>query len=274
MPELPEVETVRRCLAPHLVAKTLTSVNTAPLALRLPLDPQALAALVGLSLETIERRGKYLVFVFPGRYLVCHLGMSGRFFLDASHGSVPPHTHAVFTFGHGVRLLFVDPRRFGLLQVFSGQDWQRHPRLAALGPEPFAISDVAASLLAARASRSMAVRNVLLDQQVVAGIGNIYANEALFVAGIRPQRPMRAVAKVEVHALARALADVVTRAVEAGGTTLRDGSFRNALGEPGFFAVDLSVYGRQGAPCPRCGTPIRRLVLNARAAYYCPRCQR
>lgn len=274
MPELPEVETVRSSLAQHLLGKTVVAVEASPVRLRWPLEVEALGGLSGLRLDGLARRGKYLVFLFPGRVLVCHLGMSGRLLLDFSGAGLPPHTHAVFVFTGGVRLLFVDPRRFGLLAVFPSEAWEKHPLFSRLGPEPFAVSAVEAKLLAAKARRTSAVRDVLLDQEVVAGVGNIYANEALFAAGIRPQTPIRIVSRKKLSALASSLAKVMARALAAGGTTLGDGSFRDALGDPGFFAVELAVYGREGQPCPGCGTPVRRVVLSARSAYYCPRCQR
>lgn len=274
MPELPEVETIRRCLAQYLPGQAVVSVEASNSRLRLPLAPQALAELVGLPLEGLERRGKYLLFCFPGRTLVCHLGMSGCLLLDFSGAKLPQHTHVVLTFSQGVRLLYVDPRRFGLLSVLAGHAWHTHPLFSRLGPEPFATHAVLENLLAAKAKSRTPVRNVLLDQGIVAGIGNIYANEALFVAGIRPQTPVYRVSEQRLSALASSVAEVIARAIEAGGTTLADGTYRNALGKPGYFAVDLGVYGREGRPCPRCGRTIRRVVLSARSAYYCPACQR
>lgn len=270
MPELPEVETVRRALAHHLCGQGLRAVTVHNGSLRLPVDEQALAGLVGLPVEEVGRRGKYLLLRFPGCTLVCHLGMSGRFSLDFSGETLPPHTHVVFEFASGLRLFYVDPRRFGLLLVVK----EPHVLFSHLGPEPTATALVEEKLFAAKKRKKSPIRNVLLDQKVIAGIGNIYANEALFLAGVRPQTAISRLSKNKLSALAVAIHEVMVRAIEAGGTTLRDGSFRNALGDPGYFAVDLAVYGRQGKPCPRCRAAIHRVVLAGRSAYFCPRCQR
>ncbi len=271
MPELPEVETVRRALVQHLSGRKLDAVRVHNRHLRLPVNSRALRELAGLPLETVNRRGKYLLFCFPQRTLLCHLGMSGRFFLAFSRESLPAHTHVVFHFASGVRLFYVDPRRFGLLLVMDGEN---QALLSGLGPEPSDAEVVERQLLGAKKRKNSPVRNVLLDQRVIAGMGNIYANEALFAVGIRPQTPMGQLSQKQISALALAIVQVIQRAVEAGGTTLRDGSFTNALGAPGYFAVDLAVYGREGQACPRCATAIRRLVLAGRSAYFCPSCQR
>lgn len=271
MPELPEVETVRRALAQHLPGQEVSAVTVLNGGLRVPVDAKALAELCGLSVEDVGRRGKYLLLTFPGRTLVCHLGMSGRFFLAFSGEALPAHTHVVFDFASGFRLLYVDPRRFGLLLV---RNTENQELLSGLGPEPTDVHAVERQLWAAKKLTKSPVRNVLLDQKIIAGIGNIYANEALFAAGIRPQTPISQLSKNKIARLAVALREVTMRAIEAGGTTLRDGSFKNALGEPGFFAVDLAVYGREGKPCTRCATAIRRWRLAGRSAYFCPTCQR
>lgn len=271
MPELPEVETVRRALAQHLSGQEVTAVEVLNPRLRMPVDARALAGLVGLELGGVNRRGKYLLLLFPGRILVCHLGMSGRFSLGFPREEFPDHTHVVFTFASGQRLLYVDPRRFGLLLVV---DCKELIPFFPLGPEPTDVSAVEQQLLAAKKRSKSPVRNVLIDQNVIAGVGNIYANEALFAAGIRPQTPMGRLTKKQVSALSVALRQVIERAIAAGGTTLRDGSFRNALGDPGYFAVELAVYDREGQPCVQCRSAIRRLVLAGRSAYFCPRCQR
>lgn len=270
MPELPEVETVRRALARHLCGQEVNAVVVVNGSLRVPVDAAALSVLAGLRVQDVGRRGKYLLLFFSGCTLVCHLGMSGRFSLDFSGETLPAHTHVVFTFVSGLRLLYVDPRRFGLLLVVK----EIHSLFSHLGPEATDADAVKEKLLDAKVRRASSVRNVLLDQKVIAGLGNIYANEALFLAGIRPQTPMSRLSKKQIATLAVAIHHVVMRAIEAGGTTLRDGSFRNALGEPGYFAVDLAVYGREGSPCSRCGAAIRRVVLAGRSAYFCPFCQR
>ncbi|GBC80125.1 Formamidopyrimidine-DNA glycosylase [bacterium HR09] len=270
MPELPEVETVRQVLAQHLCGQEVRAVTVLNGNLRVPVDAHALSELAGLCVQQVGRRGKYLWLGFPGRTLVCHLGMSGRFFLAFSRGTPPPHTHVLFAFASGLRLFYVDPRRFGLLQVVA----ESHSLFSQLGPEPTDTDAVAKQLESARKRKKVSVRNVLLDQKLIAGIGNIYANEALFAAGIRPQTPVSRLSKKQIFALAAAIGEVTARAVAAGGTTLRDGSFTNALGHPGYFAVELAVYGREGQACRRCGTAIRRILLTGRSAFFCPTCQR
>ncbi|MEW5878686.1 MAG: bifunctional DNA-formamidopyrimidine glycosylase/DNA-(apurinic or apyrimidinic site) lyase [Acidobacteriota bacterium] len=270
MPELPEVETVRRALAQHLCGQEVTAVHVLNPRLRMPVDARALAGLVGLPLQAANRRGKYLLLLFPGRIMVCHLGMSGRFSLSLPGEELPAHTHVVFAFSSGQRLVYVDPRRFGLLLLV---DREELIPFFPLGPEPTDVSAVEQQLLVAKKRSKSPVRNVLLDQKIIAGVGNIYANEALFAAGIRPQTPMGRLTRKQISALSVALRQVIERAIAAGGTTLKDGSFRNALGDPGYFAVDLAVYDREGQPCVRCGKGIRRLVLTGRSAYFCPSCQ-
>jgi formamidopyrimidine-DNA glycosylase len=272
MPELPEVETVRRTLEPVLAGQVLLAVKRGPARLRFPVEEQALQRLCGQRLLRVERRGKALVFVFCDAVLLFHLGMSGRLWLRPPGSPLPPHTHGVFAFERW-QLLFVDPRRFGFFQVLEPSEVASHFLLGKLGPEPFAVRQVTAAL-AQRSSSCRRVRDVLLDQRVVAGVGNIYACEALFAAKIHPGRPLARIGRRKLQELAEALARVMTSALAAGGTTLRDGSFRDALGEPGFFALELAVYGREGEPCRRCSTPIARLRLGGRSAYFCPRCQR
>jgi formamidopyrimidine-DNA glycosylase len=274
MPELPEVETVRLSLRPFLLGRVLTKVEVGPFPLRLPLDPLSLSLLQGQRLLELSRRGKFLLFSFSQGVLLCHLGMSGRLLLRRGSDSWPAHVHAVFAFDSGWSMLYQDPRRFGLLLALSPQELRSHPLLACLGPEPLAAEEVRAALGAARGKGSRRIRDVLLDQKVLAGLGNIYACEALFVAGIKPSRPISRLSSAHLARLAEAIPQVLSRALAAGGTTLRDGGYVSGLGERGFFAQELAVYGREGQPCPRCGQLVRRRVFSGRAAYFCPRCQR
>ncbi len=272
MPELPEVETLRRALAPLLVGARLAQVEVRSPALRRPIDAAGLRRLEGKRLEDLSRRGKFLLFHFDEDALLCHLGMSGRLLLRHSRAPWPDHVHVVFGLEPFAELAFRDPRRFGLLLVLPAQGLTHHPMLARLGPEPQTPEVVEAALRAERASRR-AIRDLLLDQRVVAGVGNIYACEALFAARIHPAAKACELSEEQIALLARALVGVLARAIRAGGTTLRDGAWRGAFGEPGFFTQKLSVYGREGQPCRRCGTRIGRLSLGGRSAYHCPRCQ-
>lgn len=272
MPELPEVETIRRTLEPYLKGLPLQRAEILSPSLRKPLEGDAFAKLLGQTLGNLRRRGKFLIFEFQTEALVCHLGMSGRLLLQPPPQPLPVHTHLVLDFADLRRLIYVDPRRFGLLAVIAKE--KTFPGLSQLGPEPFATASVVASLEATKACSHRFIRDVLLDQRVVAGIGNIYACEALFTAGIRPTRRISQLSGQALGRLAEALALVVEKAIQAGGTTLRDKGFRNALGEWGYFAVDLAVYGRQGQPCPVCGAAVVRRRLSGRSAYYCRQCQR
>lgn len=274
MPELPEVETIRRTLEPFLKGLFLQRVEVLSPSLRKPLARDGFSRLLGQALSSLSRRGKFLLFEFETEVLVCHLGMSGRLLLHPHSQPLPTHTHLVLDFAHFTRLSYVDPRRFGFLSVIAKEELATFPGLSQLGPEPFATASVVANLEAMKARSRRFIRDVLLDQRVVAGLGNIYACEALFIAGIRPTRRISQLSRPALGRLAEAAALVLERAIQAGGTTLRDKGFRNALGEWGYFAVNLAVYGRQGQSCPICGQAVVRRLLSGRSAYYCSKCQR
>lgn len=274
MPELPEVETIRRTLEPYLKGLMLQRAEVLSPSLRQPLAGESFTRLLGQTVHNLTRRGKFLIFELQSDVLVCHLGMSGRLLLHPRPQPLPAHTHLVLDFANLTRLIYVDPRRFGLLAVIAHEELATFSGLSQLGPEPFATESVVASLEAAKARSRRFIRDVLLDQRTVAGVGNIYACEALFTAGIRPTRRISELSKHALRRLAEALALVLEKAIQAGGTTLRDKGFRNALGEWGYFAVDLAVYGRQGQPCRVCAAPVVRRLVLGRSAYYCRQCQR
>ncbi len=273
MPELPEVEIVRRSLEPHLVGSRVESVETRAVKLREGIRPADWRRrIVGSRFEALDRRGKYLIAKGERAVALFHLGMSGRLVLRRPEEPREPHTHLVLRLDHGLEMRFIDPRRFGVAAVLDARRLDAHPGLAGLGPDPLE-GDVEGALLAVRRSRSP-IRSVLLDQRVLAGVGNIYANEALARAGISPLRRACAIAPRRMTLLAEAIRTVLSDALEAGGTTLRDGGFVNAEGDGGYFAVSLSVYGREGEACGRCGRPIVRKVITGRSAFYCPGCQK
>jgi formamidopyrimidine-DNA glycosylase len=228
---------------------------------------------VGATLARIDRRGKYLLFEFDRATAVVHLGMSGRLQLARDGRERDPHTHLVLGFERGVELRLIDPRRFGAAFVVVPGKVDRVLELAALGPDPV-LEDVVPTLQAAASRSRTPIRNLLLDQHVIAGLGNIYANEALARAGIHPLRRADTIASHRIVRLAADIRAVLTDALAAGGTTLADGGFADAEGATGYFAVQLSVYGREGEPCPRCGAPVRRRSAGNRSVFYCPRCQR
>jgi formamidopyrimidine-DNA glycosylase len=266
VPELPEVETVARGLRARLLGGRVQRVWTSGLALRRPVDAVGLRTLRGHAFCAVRRRGKYLLLdLDDGRALLVHLGMTGR--LVVGSGRRPPHTHASFALDRGA-LHFSDARRFGLLRLCAPG---RAPELAALGPD--ALDELRpADLLAACRRSGRRIKDVLLDQRVTAGIGNIYACEALHRAGIDPRRRARRLATARVEALHGAVRRVLVAGVAGRGTTLRD--FVASDGRPGEYGRALRVYGREDEPCARCGGRVRRLVWGARPTFFCPRCQK
>ncbi|MEQ1439228.1 bifunctional DNA-formamidopyrimidine glycosylase/DNA-(apurinic or apyrimidinic site) lyase [Fontimonas sp. SYSU GA230001] len=272
MPELPEVETVRRGLDPYLAGQVVRAVRVRESRLRWPVPADLPARVAGRRVERLERRGKYLIaHLDSGDRVLLHLGMSGRILvLDAE---TPPrkHDHIDWELGSGRVLRFHDPRRFGAMLLWPRGE-ETHALLSGMGPEPFAPDFDGAYLYAAARGRSAAVKTFIMDGRIVVGAGNIYATEALFRAGIRPTRAAGRLTRADCDRLAQAIRAVLAEAVALGGTTLRD--FAGARGESGYFQQELFVYGRDGEPCRRCGTVIRRVVLGQRSSFYCPRCQR
>lgn len=283
MPELPEVETVRRGLAPVLDGARLAKVETRRADLRFPLPPRFAARLKGARILGLSRRAKYLLAPLDtGETLVAHLGMTGRFTIvdaraqpGAFYYAAPPdpaHTHVVFETGMGVRVEYNDPRRFGYMDLIGSDELEAHPWFAGMGPEPLGNAFDAAHLARAFAGKTQSVKATLLDQRIVAGLGNIYVCEALFRAGISPKRPAGRIARPRLERLAPVIRDVLDEAIEAGGSTLKD--YAAADGALGYFQHRFRVYGREGEPCPVCGAPVLRIVQAGRSTFYCARCQR
>ncbi len=269
MPELPEVETIVRGLRPTLVGRSIQRVRVLrPDVLRQP--PRSFSAtLRGRSVESVARRGKNIVLGVAGdRVLIVNLGMTGRLLL-AGPDARSTHPAVRFALDQGPALVFDDVRRFGALEALSVDGWAQ--RSDALGPEPLSAGYTADRLHTDLSRSSSPVRSWLLDQRRVAGVGNIYANEALFLAGVHPRRPAESVTEEEAQALHAAIRRVLRQAIRNRGTTLRD--YRDASGAPGANAVTLRAYGRAGEPCLSCSTEIRRLVFGNRSAFHCPRCQ-
>ncbi|WP_287372861.1 bifunctional DNA-formamidopyrimidine glycosylase/DNA-(apurinic or apyrimidinic site) lyase [Oceanithermus sp.] len=264
MPELPEVETVRRMLAPVVTGRRLLGIEHDD-----PARYAAAEAAVGRRVRALRRRGKYLIFALEGGLeLIAHLGMSGSLRLDAG-----THTRARLEL-EGATVYFNDPRRFGRLVAVPAGDYAALPTLARMGPEPLS-RGFTANVLAARLARTARpIKPALLSQEPVAGLGNIYADEALWKARLHPARPANRLAPGEVRRLHRAVRAVLRRAVELGGSTLGDGVYTRPDGEPGYFQIEHAVYGRAGAACPRCGAKVARFVLGGRSTHVCPRCQR
>lgn len=269
MPELPEVETIRRALEPHLYGRHITAVAIREPRLRWPV-PADLADLIGgKKILTLERRGKYLLLKTDRGTLIVHLGMSGSLRLTPSW-EAGRHDHVVLCLDGASYLIFHDPRRFGTL--LWSETPQRHPLLRHLGVDPFDPRFGGEFLHRAARGCRRVVKSFLMDQRIVAGVGNIYANESLFAAAIHPARTAGRISRARYEILARSLRRILADAIDQGGTTLRD--FTDAKGRPGYFQLALKVYGRENQPCSRCDTPIRRSIQGQRATFHCPRCQR
>ncbi|MGH8273274.1 MAG: bifunctional DNA-formamidopyrimidine glycosylase/DNA-(apurinic or apyrimidinic site) lyase [Gammaproteobacteria bacterium] len=271
MPELPEVETTRRGLEPLIVGRRIRALRVRERRLRQPIPRDLEALLAGTAVTGIARRAKYLLLETECGNALIHLGMSGSLRVVNEELPPTPHEHYDLLLDGGHVLRYRDPRRFGLL-LWAGNEPERHPLLARLGPEPLGPDFDGAYLYRASRDRRAPVKAFLMDSRIVAGIGNIYANEALYAAGIHPRRAAGRIGATRYMLLTEAIRTVLIEAIAAGGTTLRD--FVAAKGNPGYFRIRLAVYDRAGADCPRCGTPIRRSVIAQRATYYCPRCQR
>ncbi|OQC37641.1 MAG: Formamidopyrimidine-DNA glycosylase [Acidobacteria bacterium ADurb.Bin051] len=273
MPELPEVEVLRRSLEPRLSGRRIERVAIHVRALRAPLARRPLGALAGRRFLHLDRRGKYLLAALEGeRTLVVHLGMSGRLTLVPAALPREPHEHLALFLDGGERLRLRDPRRFGLAFVRPTAWVLTAPPLAHLGIEPLGGAFSGDDLARAARGRRCPVKSLLLDAGVVAGIGNIYACEALFRAGLRPDRPVDRISRPRWRRLGETVIAVLEEAIAAGGTTIQD--YTDGAGREGLFRVALAVYGRDGEPCPRCGRAIRRVVLAGRGTWYCPGCQR
>jgi formamidopyrimidine-DNA glycosylase len=273
LPELPEVETVRRGIEPHVVGRTIEEVRVHDRRLRWPVPRDLAAKLRGQKIHSVTRRAKYLLLNLDRDRLLLHLGMSGRILVLAGDAPRKKHDHLDLILSGPMMLRLHDPRRFGAALLWPlGQ--AHHKLLRGLGPEPFSEEFSGDYLFEKSRGRSAPVKNFLMDGRIVVGVGNIYASESLFRAGIRPNRPAGKVTRVQYRRLADAVREVLNRAIVDGGTTLKDFSFTNAHGEFGDFQVRLNVYDRAGQPCPKCRAPIRRSVIGQRSSYYCPNCQR
>ena len=279
MPELPEVETVRRGLIPKLVGRRIASVLQRRKDLRLPLPRNLPGRLTGRRVLAVDRRAKYLLISLDdGQVLMVHLGMSGRMRLldrrQAARTPLETHDHVVIETDRGWQIRFNDARRFGLMLLVDKAGLPGHKLLKGLGPEPLDESFDGTALRARLKGKKVALKLALLDQRVVAGVGNIYACEALFQAGISPKRPAGKVAPEQAARLAAAIKDVLSRSIEDGGSSLRD--HVQPDGELGYFQTRFAAYDRAGQPCPSCRSPggIRRFAQGGRSTFWCPVCQK
>lgn len=273
MPELPEVETVRRTLEQLVLGKEIKEVSVFwPKIIKKP-EPvkQFQDALVGQTIRSISRRGKFLIFILDDYSMVSHLRMEGKYMLYQKEEPYDKHTHVIFSFIDGTELRYRDVRKFGTMHLFEkGQELKSLP-LVNLGPEPLSTAFTVAYLAEKLAKTSRKIKPVLLDQNIVVGIGNIYVDESLFRAGIHPERAASSLTDLEMKKLHQEIVATLSEAVEKGGSTIR--SYINSQGQIGMFQLELYVYGRKGEECKKCGTPLEKLVVGGRGTHICPSCQ-
>ena len=270
MPELPEVETTRRGILPHALDELVAEVVVRDRRLRWPIPEELSRFLPGARIEAIQRRGKYLLFRTDAGTLIAHLGMSGSLRVVTPADEPKAHDHVDIILGNGKILRYNDPRRFGCM-LWTLADPLQHDLLRQLGPEPLEEGFNAGYLYTLSRGRRLAIKSFIMDSQVVVGVGNIYANEALFAAGIRPGRAAGRVSRPRYEKLVGAVCTILTAAVEQGGTTLRD--FVGGDGKPGYFRQQLNVYDHGGEPCPACGLELCETRLGQRSTVYCRACQ-
>lgn len=270
MPELPEVETTRSGIAPHIQGRRISGVLVRDARLRWPVDPDLAKRITGRTVRSVERRAKYLLLNLANGTLILHLGMSGSLRILPRDTAPGKHDHVDLLFGHCC-LRLRDPRRFGAV-LWTDQPVAEHPLIAHLGPEPLSETFNGDYLRRQAGQRRMPVKSLIMDGRVVVGVGNIYANEALFRAGIHPARPAGKISAARYVRLGEEIKTVLAAAIRQGGTTLRD--FQQEDGKPGYFAQELLVYGRTGEPCPNCGAPLKQQRIGQRSSFFCGRCQR
>jgi formamidopyrimidine-DNA glycosylase len=283
MPELPEVETVMRGLTPAMEGAVIARADVNRPDLRWPFPERMAERLTGQRVKQLRRRSKYILAdLASGESLLIHLGMSGRMLVSGdplgqfthNHPAAEKHDHVVFHMDNGARITFNDPRRFGAMDLLDTATGAQHKLLALLGPEPLGNDFHEAHLIAVLAGRNTPIKSALLDQRLVAGLGNIYVCEALYRAGINPTRKAGQLSKARVASLVPIIRQVLSEAIDAGGSSLKD--FRRADGELGYFQHSFDVYGREREPCrtPDCSHDIKRIVQSGRSTFYCSQCQR
>ncbi|NWN90202.1 bifunctional DNA-formamidopyrimidine glycosylase/DNA-(apurinic or apyrimidinic site) lyase [Marinobacter adhaerens] len=270
MPELPEVETTRQGIEPYCEGHSIDRITVRDSRLRWPVPDDLAEQMQGRTVNAVDRRGKYLLLRFDHGTAIIHLGMSGSLRIVTDHSPAQKHDHIDLLLNTGTTLRFNDPRRFGCW--LWADSAETHPLIAGLGPEPLSPDFSGPMLFRLSRTKSRPVKSFIMDSRVVVGVGNIYANEALFKAGIHPRRQAGRISLDRYHRLAEAIRETLSAAILMGGTTLRD--FVNSDGKPGYFAQSLLVYGRAGEPCPACEAPLKEIRMSGRATVYCTKCQR
>lgn len=268
MPELPEVETTRKGIEPFLRAQTISMIIVRNGQLRWPVSEE-ISLLRSAKVNTLLRRGKYIILELDHGAILIHLGMSGSMRVVDRDEALKTHDHLLFELSDGKQIRFNDPRRFG--SVLWTRDWHKHPLIGSLGPEPLSEDFDAAYLYKLARGRSVAIKQFIMNSQVVVGVGNIYANEALFLSGIHPKRAVSRISLKRMKSLVGNIKLVLTKAIEQGGTTLRD--FVGSDGKPGYFQQQLYVYGRAGEPCKYCEQVLKEIRMNNRSTVFCSQCQ-
>ena len=272
MPELPEVETTKLGISPHLIGARITEFIIRRYDLRWPIS-ESLPDLTGQTFVSVSRRSKYLLLeTNHAQVILMHLGMSGSLRIISPAEDWKKHDHFAISLSNGLQLRYHDPRRFGAALHIPASEIQTHPLIKNLGPEPLEKSFTSSHLHTALRKKTIALKTAIMDAKVVVGVGNIYASESLFRAGIHPEMHAHKLTKPKADRLVKAIKEVLTESITQGGTTLRD--FLNSDGEPGYFKQRLFVYGRKGEPCRACKTPISHKVLGQRATYWCKTCQK
>ncbi len=271
MPELPEVETTRRGIAPHIKGEKVCDVIVRHHQLRWPIPRGLKKKLTGHKINSVKRRAKYLLLGFEHGTLILHLGMSGSLRIIKAATAAEKHDHMDIVLNNGKALRLTDPRRFGAV-LWTKDAPGEHELLNHLGPEPLSDDFTSELLYQLSRKRKSSIKQFIMDGKVVVGVGNIYASESLFLAGISPKRIANKVSKARYERLTSAIKQVLAAAIEQGGTTLRD--FVGGDGKPGYFAQQLNVYGRAGEPCRVCGKEIKQVVQGQRSTFYCPHCQK
>jgi formamidopyrimidine-DNA glycosylase len=274
MPELPEVETIKRTLIQLVAGKVIEDVTVWwPKIIKKPDEvEQFIDALKGQTIHDIGRRGKFLKFFLDDYVLVSHLRMEGRYSVVKSGEPIDKHTHVIFHFTDGTELRYRDVRKFGTMHLFKKGEEEKELPLSQLGPEPFSEQFTAELLVEKLQKTNRKMKTVLLDQTVVVGLGNIYVDEVLFRSGIHPERPANSLKQEEVHVLYQEIIATLEEAVEKGGSTVR--SYVNSQGQTGMFQLELFVYGHKGEPCKKCGQPLQKMVVGGRGTHYCSHCQK
>lgn len=270
MPELPEVETTRRGILPHLANQQIHKVIIRDYRLRWPIPEKLTKTLRGKIVRAIHRRGKYLLLDVETGTLIIHLGMSGSLRICDISQSPEPWDHFELQLSNAKSLRLRDPRRFGAV-LWTELDPYQHPRICNLGPEPLTADFSGDYLHQIARGRRCSVKSLIMNASIVVGVGNIYACESLYLSGIHPGRQATRISRARYQTLISAIKQVLTAAIEAGGTTLKD--FVSASGQPGYFSQQLRVYGREGLPCLSCSRPIKRVVQQQRSSFYCTKCQ-